>query len=91
MRTQREARAEAKSIDWSPDTPPTYCRAFRREAGPVSPVIAGRPWLGEPRDAGAHLALSPAERAAVAAELARLSARVATLAAQLDRLHTVLV
>jgi len=26
-----------------------------REAGPLSPVIAGGPWLGEPRDTGAHL------------------------------------
>ena len=28
-----------------------------REAGPLSPVIAGGPWLGEPRDTGAHLCL----------------------------------
>jgi hypothetical protein len=44
------------------------------------------------RATGAHpcLALTPAERAAVAAELAGLSARVANLAARLDRLHTAL-
>ena len=45
-----------------------------------------------PRATSAHLslALSPAERAAVAVELAALSARVASLAARLDRLHTAL-
>jgi hypothetical protein len=44
------------------------------------------------RATGAHpcLALTPAERAAVAAELAGLSARVANLAARLERLHTAL-
>jgi hypothetical protein len=42
--------------------------------------------------ANAHrcLALSPAERAAVAAELARLRARVANLAARLDRVQATL-
>ena len=42
-----------------------------------------------PRATSAHLslALSPAERAAVAVELAGLSARVASLAARLDRLQ----
>jgi len=45
-----------------------------------------------PRATGAHLclALTPAERAAVAAELAGLSARVANLAARLEHLHTAL-
>lgn len=45
-----------------------------------------------PRTASAHpsLALSPVERAAVAAELARLRARVANLTARLDHLHNAL-
>jgi len=43
-----------------------------------------------PRATDAHLALSPAERATVAAELAKLRARVANLASRLDRLHAAL-
>ncbi len=43
-----------------------------------------------PRATSAHLALSPAERAAVAAELARLRARMANLTARLDRMYTAL-
>ena len=55
----------------------------RHQAGPVSPVIT--------RETNATLTLSPAERAVVAAELARLTAKVAHLAARLDQLHTTLV
>lgn len=55
----------------------------RHQAGPVSPVIT--------REDGALPTLSPAERAAVGAELARLTVKVAHLAARLDRLHTALV
>jgi hypothetical protein len=54
----------------------------RHQAGSMSPVIT--------READATLTLSPAERAAVAAELARLTAKVTHLAARLDRLHTAL-
>ena len=43
-----------------------------------------------PRATDAHLALSPAERAAIGAELAKLRARVANLASRLDRLHAAL-
>ena len=43
-----------------------------------------------PRATGAQVALSPAERAAVVAELAKLGARVANLASRLDRLHAAL-
>ena len=52
----------------------------RHQAGPVSQVIT--------REDGALLTLSPAERAAVGAELARLTVKMAHLAARLDRLHT---
>ena len=55
----------------------------RHQAGPVSPVIT--------REDGGPLTLSPAERAVVGAELARLTVKVAHLAARLDRLHTALV
>ena len=55
----------------------------RHQAGPVSQVIT--------REDGALLTLSPAERAAVGAELARLTVKMAHLAARLDRLHIALV
>ena len=46
MRPQREAPAEAKSIDRSPDAPPTYCRAFRPGSRPAEPSHRRRAMAG---------------------------------------------
>ena len=37
VRASAEAPAEAKSIDWSPDARPTYCRAFLPGSRPTEP------------------------------------------------------